>query len=173
MAEPFSLLAGGLELTSVLIKIQQEHAKNPERAPGMADILKTIPGAAFEMSNRIIAEANKLEKDCMKAKLDPSKTLDELKTDRGYWFQKRRRVLDNFEIRAKAIREEIAVQFDDVVAISNCSESEDLIAAGYGQALEYKRALRKATGDDLPIGTIIKNLRDYAEMIRAELGSQR
>jgi hypothetical protein len=64
----------------------------------------------------------------------------------------------------------VAVLFDDVVAISNCSESEELIATGYRQSLESKRALRKDTDQELPVGQILKTFRSHAEKIRAELG---
>jgi hypothetical protein len=170
MPDPFSIAGGALSLTSTLIKVHQEHARDPKAAPGLADIMRTIPGAVFEATGRMIAEVNKLEKDCGKAGLDPKKTLDELKTDRGFWLTKRRRVIDNFTIRVTAIEQEIAVLFDDLVAISNCSESEALIANGYRQALELKQALRNDTSDRLPIRDIMTNLRDYAEKIRADVG---
>jgi hypothetical protein len=93
-----------------------------------------------------------------------------LKTDPGYWFGRRRRILDKFELRAKALREELAVLFDDVVAISNCSGATEVISSSYAQALEAKKALRQGTNEDLPIGKIMSNLRDAAEKIRAEVG---
>jgi hypothetical protein len=170
MADPFSIAGGALSLTSVLIKVHQEHAKNPSRAPGLADIMKSIPDTVFQISNRITATVNELEKDCDKAGLDPKKTLDELKTDPGFWLSRRRRALDNFEMRVKEIREEIAVLFDDVVAISNCSGAEELIAVSYAQALEAKDALRRDTGEDVPIGKIMDNLRSASEKMRAQIG---
>jgi len=170
MPDPFSIAGGALSLTSTLIKVHQEHARDPKSAPGLADIMRTIPGAVFEATGRIVAEVDKLEKDCAKAGLDPRETLDALKTDKGFWLGKRRRVIDNFTIRVTAIEHELAVLFDDLVAISNCSESEAVIAKGYGEALELKRALRKGTDPELPIGAIIHNLRDYAQQLRADVG---
>jgi DNA-directed RNA polymerase beta' subunit len=57
-----------------------------------------------------------------------------------------------------------------VVAISNCSESEDLITAGYRQALERKNALRRDIDDRQPLEIILRNLRKHAEEMHAELG---
>jgi hypothetical protein len=170
MADPFIIAGGALSLINTLVKIHQEHARDPAHAPGMADIMKTIPGAAFEASGRIIAEVEKLQHDCDKAGIDPKQTLDELKSHKGWWFGKRRRVLDNFKIRVTAIGNEVAVLFDDVVAISNCSESEELIASGYRQALESKRVLEKDIADSRPVGEILENLRRHAQNIRAEIG---
>ena len=73
-------------------------------------------------------------------------------------------------MRVKEIREEIAILFDDVVAISNCSGAEELIAASYAQALEAKDALRRDTGEDVPIGKIMDNLRSASEKMRAQIG---
>jgi hypothetical protein len=134
------------------------------------------PNKAFKISTEIstISEkitdmVSKLEQDCEEARLDPSKTLDQLATDRGFWLGKRRRVLAKFEIRAKALCEEIAVLFDDVVTISNISRAEELTASCRGEVLEAKKALLGNTDDHLPIGLILGNLRGAAEKIRAKV----
>jgi hypothetical protein len=108
MPDPFSIAGGALSLTSTLIKVHQEHARDPKSSPGLADIMKTIPGTVFEATGRIIAEVDKLEKDCVKADIDPKKTLDTLKTNKGFWLGRRRRTMDNFTIRVTAIEQELA-----------------------------------------------------------------
>lgn len=172
MPDPFTLGAAGgaLNLTSTLLKIHQEHARDPKRAPGFADIMRTIPGAAFEATGKILAELDRLEVDCKKAKLDLNQTFDQLWSDTWVWKSKRYRLLQRFERNMQAMSSELAALFDDVVAIANCSESEDLVAKGYKQALERKNVMRRDTSDDKPIGEVLRGIRRHAEELRAEIG---
>lgn len=176
MFDPMSLfgIAGGaLNLTSTLIKVHQEHARDPQRAPGLADIMRTIPGAAFAASERMIAAVEKLEQEIRGAGIDPgpTETLDDLMANTTkLWINKRYRVLDRFKANISAIAAEIETLFDDLVAISNCSESEALIARSYKQALERKQALRRDIDDQQPLFTILKHLRNHAQQLRSEIG---
>lgn len=166
----FGIAAGALTLTNTLIKLYQDNADDPDLPPRLADIIRVIPDAVMKGTQNVIAAVDALEQNCLEVQIDTSKPLELLKADTKIWQRHRRRVLDQFMGTVSAITNELEMLFDDVVAVSNCSESERLVARSYKQARERKQQLRRAVDDELPIATIVANLRNCAQDLLAEVG---
>jgi hypothetical protein len=178
MADPtfglFTAAGSALSLVNTLIKLHQEHAKDPKRYPALSTVMASIPIAALEAADRLIVELDGFERDFKAAGLDLSKNISELSKVRTFWIGPSPRVVSRFQRRVMAIGSELAASFDSVVAIADCQGKDgtlaDLIANTFGEAREAKNNLRDAAHDERPVGEIIKTLRSYAEHVKANLG---
>jgi hypothetical protein len=174
MAEPataLSIASGSLTLANAIVKILQEHKKNPKDAsPRVAELVAALPAAAMQATGSLINEIVRLRKDCLKAGIDLKMNLDQLREQTAIYHFSKRRVLKTFQARVEGIAGEISILFDDVVSVFDCADRLDLVARSFKDSRKDKDKLRNETRDSLPLGRILDNLQKHAEKVRQEIG---
>jgi hypothetical protein len=164
-------VSGSLTLVNALIRICQEHDKDPKATPSnVAELIAALPAAALKATDDLIKQVEALRDECRAAGIDLDLTLDELLQQSWFFQRRRRRVLKTFQGRIDGIASEITTLFDDVVSVSDCADRLNAIARSFEASRQQKEKLRDETNDTLPLGKILHNLQAHAERARAELG---
>jgi hypothetical protein len=164
-------VGGGLTLLNSMVKIYQDHKKNPKSyPPAMAELIAALPAMALKLTGEFIAEIEKLRRDCLTVGIDLNLTHDQLQEATSFYQRSRRKLLKDFQTRVEGIVGVISIFFDDFVAVANCCDKLDVLSRSFADSRKQKIALRKGTTPDLPLGTILDNLQKHAEDLRAEIG---
>ncbi|WP_263349992.1 hypothetical protein [Acidicapsa acidisoli] len=167
-------VAGSLTLANALIKICQEHLQDQTGIPSnVAELVATLPAAVLRATDDIIKQVGDLRAECVKAGIDLTQNLDELRgnTENTSFFQRgRRRILKTFQAKAEAIATEISILFDDVVSVLDCADRLRLVSYSFEASQGEKEELRRDTEEGLPLGTILRSLIDHAEKAKIKIG---
>lgn len=163
--------SGSLTLLNTIVKLAQEHNKNPDaHPPSLADVIASLPGEAQKLTGEIIAQVQAFRDELLKAGIDPKLTLDDLQEQTWFYQRRRRKILKMFQARAEAIAAEISILFDDVVSVADCADRLHIVARSFEASRAEKQRLRDGTKDGLPVGEILDNLIGHAEHVREQLG---
>jgi len=159
----------GLNLLAALLAIAKE-AKKKGSPLAIADVLERMPAEAYTLAGQLVHEIETLKQSLLDHKVDITKSIDQLEDDVGWWRLRQWRAIRAAGPKINAITTGFSGFLDDVVAIAQCREAEDVIATSYGLALTQKKALREKVRANLPLGSVLDTLRDEAEKLRAALG---
>lgn len=168
-----ALASGSISLLTSLVKMYQE--TDPKKAksqapPAMAEVLKALPALAFRTSGELIAEVQELRTACIRAKVDLTKSVEDNRETAWFWQRGRFRVLDRFELGVAKITGELKLFFDDVVAVANCSQAEELVARGFAESRAQKDSLDKNLQEAKTLGAILDIFEREATSLRQKLG---
>jgi hypothetical protein len=167
----FGATAGSLTLVNALIKICEEHRRNPKAdPPNVAEVIGALPAAGLRATDELVREITGLRQECRDVGIDLDKPLRELQTGTGLFERRRRRLLKTFMGRVDAIGAELSVLFDDVVAVCDCADRLNKVARSFELSRQEKEQLGAEISERLPLGTILTHLLNHAEKARVRLG---
>lgn len=172
MPDPKSLIdtaTAALGFGQTLAKIILE-AKRQGNELAIADIIERLPLEAFKLSGQYIRQLEELKQSLLDAKVDITKSFDELEAERDWWRYKKWRAVRAAFPKINAISYQFSAFLDDVVAIAQCREAEGLIAASYKEILPAKNAIRENTKSNYPVEKVLGTLLAEAENLRAIIG---
>ena len=136
----------------------------------IADILNRLPSEGFALAGEISAKIEALKQSFASAKIDDSRTLNELQADIGWWRFKKYRLIQRFSADTNALNTAIGLLLDDYVALAQCSEEERLIVSTFKESQKMTAELSAFVQSDVPVKLIFDRLLDAAKGIRASLG---
>lgn len=161
-----------LSLTNNIVTLIQNARKNGKaNGLGLADIVNILPAEAFKLAEEFIKQVTELKKKFLKEQIDLSLYIDEHECDHKWWYNRRDRLLIDFQATITDITAKLSNFMDEVVAVARCSGEEELLGGSFQEALKLKKKLRKDTDfDNKTIGEIFDNLIKHAEDLKAQLG---
>ena len=159
--------AASLSLLEHLIELIRTARAEGKRLT-VADVLERLPSEGSSVAAEIIDYLEKLETALIKANVDLAKTSKELQSDRGWFFQKKYKLIDKFDLNIRAKFLEANHLLEDFVAVAHCREAEDLVASTFAQANEAGKDLESSLRDEKKsIGDKLKALLEHARRLRA------
>lgn len=157
-------LTGGINLLNALMKTYELTASSGA-PPSLSAFLKKMPSEAVNVSRELLSEIQQLRVDCLDKKINLRMSADENREDYRVFKDKRYRVLDRFSLDVRKVTDELKLFFDDVVAIANCSQSEEIVAKGFKESREYKEALERDLAAAKTIEDTIKVLEKHLDSV--------
>jgi hypothetical protein len=162
--EAFGAMAGAINVLNALMKAHEQSGSSGAPA-SLSAFLKKMPAEALNVSRELLSGIQQLRVDCVDNKINLGQSAQENRENYLFLKEKRYRVVDGFALDVRKVTDELKLFFDDVVAIANCTQSEEILAKGFKESREYKEALERELAAAHTIEDTIKVLERHLDLV--------
>lgn len=159
----------GISLLDTILQIVKNSQKEGKRL-AIAEVLQKMPPEAYGIASAIVREIEALKNEFQKAGISLDKSIESLQAEKHWWFSKKYRLVRDFDGRIGALINASGQLLQDFVALANCREADDLIAASFGDATKVQTELEAINTGKQPVGKVFEGLLAHARRVRDDLG---